>query len=288
VPYPETGRCCNNQIREIYMNPALSNNNTLNNLRESWVKEIFAISLFMIFIFAGISMAVTAPEELYNKGNSSYENEDYEKAVSLYERLISIDEASPEVFYNLGNSYFKLKKIGKAILNYERALRLCPRDKDTQINLRLAKAMAVDKINASERGFVLNMLLFFYGRMNIDELTLFSSLLYLAIIFILIFSIFFAAKRRLLLYTAGAFGALFFILFIFLFVKIKDENFTKTGVIVTEKADARSGPKEDYLLQFTLHEGAEVSIIKNAQGWYEIEISKDLKGWIPETSVDII
>lgn len=252
------------------------------------MKKIIAFSFLIFFISAGVLIAAMSPEELYKKGNSNYENENYEKAVSFYEELIGMDKVSPGVFYNLGNSYFKLKKTGRAILNYERALRLDPRDKDAQLNLRIAKAMAVDKIDISERGFVLNMLLFFYDRMNIDELTLFCSLLYPAIIFILIFSIFFVAKRRFMFYTAAAFGAIFFVLAIFLFAKIQSENFTKTGIIVTEKIDARSGPKDDYLLQFTLHEGAKVSIIKEVQDWYEIEISKDLKGWIPKTSVDII
>jgi len=252
------------------------------------VKIIFAISLFIIFIFSGISMAAVSPEDLYNKGNLSYENEDYEKAVSFYEELVKMDKVSREVFYNLGNSYFKLKKIGKAILNYERALRLAPRDKDTQVNLKLAKAMAVDKIDTSERGFVLSAMLFLYDRISVNELSLMCAFFYLAVILVLIFSIFFVAKRGILFYTAGAFGILFFVLLIFLSVKIKDENFTKTGVVVTEKADARSGPKEDYLLQFTLHEGAEVTIIKEAQDWREIELSKDLKGWISKTSVDII
>jgi len=242
----------------------------------------------IFFIFAGILMAAGSAEELYRKGNLSYENGDYEKAVSFYEELLKINEVSPEVFYNLGNSYFKLKKIGKAILNYERALRLDPRDKDAQLNLKLAKEMAVDKINTSERGFVLNMILFLYDRMDINELSLMCSFLYLAMILILIFSIFFIAKRRFMFYTAGIFGAVFLIFLIFLFAKIRNENFTKTGIIIAEKADARSGPKEDYLLQFTLHEGTKISIVKEAQDWYEIELSKDLKGWVPKTSVNII
>nr|MBU1328850.1 tetratricopeptide repeat protein [Candidatus Omnitrophota bacterium] len=270
------------------MNPALPNNNTLNSSGKSWIKKILVFYFLIFFIFAGISIAVEEPEGLYKKGNASYENGDYEKAVSFYEGLLRINEVSQEVFYNLGNSYFKLKKIGKAILNYERALRIDPRDKDAQFNLKLTKEMTVDKINTSEKGFVLNMLLFVYDRVNIDELSLMCSFLYLVIILILIFSIFFIAKRRFMFYTVGVFGAVFFILLLFLFTKIRNENFTKAGIIVTEKADARSGPKEDYLLQFTLHEGAEVSIIKDAQDWYEIELSKDLKGWIPKTSVDII
>ncbi len=252
------------------------------------IKRIFAFSFLIFFIFTGILMAADSPEELYRKGNSSYENGSYEKAVSFYEELIRIDKVSGEVFYNLGNSCFKLKKIGKAVLNYERALRLGPRDKDTQLNLKLAKEMAVDKINTSEKGFVLNVLFFLYDRMNLNELSFACSIFYLAIILILIFSINFIDKRRFMFYTAGTFGAVFFIFFIFLFTKIQNENFTKTGIIIAEKADVRSGPKEDYLLQFTLHEGAKVSIIKDVQDWYEIELSKDLKGWIPKTSVDII
>jgi len=252
------------------------------------MKKIFAFSFLIFFIFTGISTAFDNPEELYKKGNSSYENGDYKKAVSFYEELLGINEVSPEVFYNLGNSYFKLKKIGKAILNYERALKLDPRDKDTQLNLKLAKAMAIDKINTSERGFVLTALLFLYDRVNENELSLICSFFYLAIILFLIFSIFFVAKKRFMFYTAGLFGAIFFILLIFLFAKIRNENFIKTGIIVAEKADARSGPKEDYLLQFTLHEGTKFSIIKDTQDWYEIELSKDLKGWISKTSADII
>ena len=74
------------------------------------MKKIFAFSFLIFFIFPGILSASDKPEELYSKGNSSYENEDYDKAVSDYEKLLKADKVSPEVFYNLGNSYFKLKK----------------------------------------------------------------------------------------------------------------------------------------------------------------------------------
>lgn len=252
------------------------------------MKKIFAFSFLIFFIFPGILTASVSPEGLYSKGNSSYENEDYEKAISNYEKLIETDKVSPEVFYNLGNSYFKLKKIGKAVLNYERALRMDPSDRDILSNLKLARSMTVDKINAAERGFAQNAALFFYDRMTLDELTAVCSFFYLAIILLLIFSIFFVAKRKIIFYTAGSLGAALFVFSIFLSAKFRDENFLKTGIVVVEKIDARSGPKEDYLLQFTLHEGAKVRIIKKVQGWYEIDLSRDLKGWIPETSVDII
>lgn len=252
------------------------------------MKKIFILSSLIFFAYAGILIAGGNLEELYKKGNLNYENKDYEKAVSAYEEILKADKASPEVFYNLGNSYFKLKKIGRAILNYERALRIDSRDSDTRSNLKLARSMAVDKINQDERGFVLSAMLFFYDRMSLDELTAICSFLYLAIIILLIFSIFFAARRKAIFYITGLLCVKLLVVFIFLSAKVNDENFKKMGIVVVEKIDARSGPKDDYLLQFTLHEGARVSILKSAQGWYEIGLSKDLKGWVPETSVDII
>ena len=252
------------------------------------MKKILVFSFIIFLISRGVLIAAEIPEELYKNGNSSYENGDYEKAVSFYEELAKINRISPEVLYNLGNSYFKLKKIGKAVLNYERALRLDPRDRDIQLNLKLARSMSVDKINAPERGFVLAAILFLYDRMTVNELAIMSSFFYLAVIFVLIFSIFFVAKRRTFIYTAGSLGVIAFVFLIFLSAKIRDENFTKTGIITAEKIDVRSGPKQDYLLQFSLHEGTEVRIVKEAQEWYEIDLSKDLKGWIPKTSVDII
>ncbi|MEK6732179.1 MAG: tetratricopeptide repeat protein [Candidatus Omnitrophota bacterium] len=252
------------------------------------MKKILVFSFLIFFMSAGVLIAAEIPEELYKKGASSYENGDYEKAVSFYEQLVKINRISPEVFYNLGNSYFKLKKTGKAVLNYERALRLDPRDRDIQLNLRLARSMSVDKINAPEKGFVLAAVLFLYDKVAVNELTAVCSFFYLAVIFILIFSIFFVAKRKNFVYTAGSLGVICFIFLIFLSAKIRDENFTKTGIITAEKIDVRSGPKQDYLLQFSLHEGTEVRIIKEAQEWYEIDLSSDLKGWIPKASVDII
>ncbi|MDO8603199.1 MAG: tetratricopeptide repeat protein [Candidatus Omnitrophota bacterium] len=252
------------------------------------MKRIFAFSFLMFFIFISLSIASDIPEELFIKGNSSYESGDYEKAVSVYEELVRMDKISPGVFYNLGNSYFKLKKIGMAILNYEKALRLDPRDRDMRLNLKIARSMAVDKINTPERGFILGAIFFLYDRMTINELTAMCSFFYLVVILFLILSIFLVAKRRLMFYTAGVFGITSCILLIFLSAKINKENFTKTGIIVAEKIDVRSGPKEDYLLQFTLHEGAKVSIVKDTQNWYEIELSSDLKGWVPKPSVDII
>ena len=75
---------------------------------------------------------------------------------------------------------------------------------------------------------------------------------------------------------------------IFLVSKIHNENFAREAIVISEKANVRSGPKDDYLLQFTLHEGTKVRIVEERQLWYEIDLSKDLRGWLPKDSVEAI
>ncbi|MFH1854638.1 MAG: tetratricopeptide repeat protein [Candidatus Omnitrophota bacterium] len=248
------------------------------------------ILIFFIFTFfaSTVPLFAQSAEELYRKAGLNYENEDYKNAISLYEMLLKMDRVSPEVYYNLGNSYFKIKKTGKAIVNYKRALRLDPGGRDIQHNLKLARASAVDKIEQPEKGFLIKVILLPYDRMNINQLTVIVSSVYLSIIAFLIFSIFFITKRRVLFYAAGASAAALITFLIFLVLKIHTENYTRYAVVTSEKIDVRSGPKEDYLLQFTLHEGAEIRVVKEGQGWYEIDLSKDLRGWLPSDTVEII
>ncbi|MBU1933017.1 MAG: tetratricopeptide repeat protein [Candidatus Omnitrophica bacterium] len=250
------------------------------------MRKLTSLLLISFFMSAGLAYA-QSPGEIYRKANLNYENEEYGKAASLYEMLLKMDKVGPEVFYNLGNSYFKLKKIGKAIVNYRRALRLAPGDRDISHNLKLARAMTVDKIERPEKGFLMKALLLPYDGMNIDQLTIFVSLAYLCIVILLIVSIFFVAKRRGLLYVVGTLAAIVTVFFIFLASKIRAKN-SKEAVVVVDSVDVRSGPKEDYLLQFTLHEGSEIRIVEDAQDWCEIDLSKDLRGWIPKDSVEAI
>jgi len=251
------------------------------------MRKIIPVTLCVFFIFCSIAFAQSA-EEIYRKACLDYESENYEKAVSLYETLIGMDRVSAEVFYDLGNSYFKLKKIGKAIVNYERAFRLAPRDRDIILNLKLAKSITVDKIEIPKKGFILNLMLLPYNKFNINELTVFLLICYLAIILLLIFSIFLVGKKQGIFYSMGAFVILFILSAVFLFVKIHSERILKKAVVISRKVDVRSGPKEDYLLQFSLHEGTVLRVVEERQFWYEIDLSRDLRGWLPKDSVEII
>ncbi|MFH1478333.1 MAG: tetratricopeptide repeat protein [Candidatus Omnitrophota bacterium] len=256
-------------------------NGIINNTK----KAVFIF--FIVFIFSGVLFA-DPPEDIFNSANLKYQNEDYEGAAALYEKLIDMDKANVEVFYNLGNSYFKKGSTGKAILNYERALRISPRDRDILLNLKIARALTLDKIEGPDRGFILSAIFFFYDKLNIDELTIASSMIFIIMIMFLVFSINFVEKRKYIFYTVSAFGILFIVFIIFLSSKIQAQYFLKEAIVISEEIDIRSGPKEDYLKQFTLHEGTRLRVLKKINNWYEVGLSKDLRGWLPQDSVDII
>lgn len=255
------------------------------------MKKTLLIFLLFFSMSASLSLAQSSaesPQEIYRRANLSYENGDYEKAALLYTKLLDMDKVSAEVYYNLGNSYFKLKDIGRAVLNYERAIRLAPRDRDIRLNLNLAKSMTLDKIEMPDRGFVLGAVMFLYDRTNISELTALTLLTYLLVVLFLAFSIFFVEKRKTIFYNVGALTVLLILFSVFLISKIHREDFTKEAVVLSDKVDVRSGPKEDYLLQFSIHEGTVVRVVEERQSWYGIHLSKDLTGWIPKDAVGII
>ncbi|MFH1782856.1 MAG: tetratricopeptide repeat protein [Candidatus Omnitrophota bacterium] len=249
--------------------------------------KIIILLLISIFISGNVLFAET-PEEIFEKANRAYQDQDYKNAASIYGRLVDTGKVNAEVYYNLGNTYFKLEEIGKAILNYERATRISPRDRDIKLNLKLARTRQVDRLDLPDRGFIINSVLYLYDRMNINELTFFNSIVYLIIMVLLIFSIKLVEKRKFIFYTILSLGALLSFSLTFLFSKIAAEHFTKEAVIISEEVDVRSGPNEDYLKQFTLHEGTKLRIIKEIKNWYEIDLSKDLRGWLPKESVEII
>ena len=64
------------------------------------------------------------------------------------------------------------------------------------------------------------------------------------------------------------------------------------GVVVASVAEVRSGPNTTYPANFTVPEGHRVLILEEQepiQGWLEIGVPQEgLKGWVPETSVEVI
>ena len=249
------------------------------------------------------STSLTVPEQgrrersrtakvLFKKGNQSYEEGKFDQAIGEYAKILDLGIKNSKVFYNLGNAYFRQNQLGKAIANYRRALILQPRDEDVKANLFFVKLFTLDKISTGSIGEeqkinpLSNMLRWFLNLWSVDEFALFASFFYTFSMTLGILMIFKRSRRYLQL----VFVTLLVFLLIFgssLFAKIYFDSLDY-GVVVSSQVEVRSGPGEDYILQFTGHEGLEFRVDEEAEGWYRISLPNGIKGWIPKEAVEII
>ena len=242
--------------------------------------------IFFLFSFSEVQADIESATSLFQKGNESYEVGNFDQAIEEYQKIVDLGIKNSKVFYNLGNAYFRKNQLGKAILNYRRALSLDPRDEDSIANLRFVRLFALDKIEEQRINPLSNLLHWFLGLWSTDELTILVCLSYCLSIVLGILSLFTRSKRALL-WGLGILLLVFVIFSSSLVTKLYF-NSLKSGVLIVPQAEVRSGPGEDYTLQFTGHEGLEFQINEEAEGWYRISFPNGVKGWILKETVEII
>ena len=71
----------------------------------------------------------------FDKGNSNYEQENYNEANKDYILLLKNGFYSKELYLNLGNSFYKLDSLPQAILYYEKSIDLNPINSNSYFNL---------------------------------------------------------------------------------------------------------------------------------------------------------
>jgi hypothetical protein len=255
--------------------------------RDSMKKKVTILGLiFFLFSFSEVQADIESATSLFQKGNESYEAGNFDQAIEEYQKIVDLGIKNSRVFYNLGNAYFRKNQLGKAVLNYRRALSLDPRDEDSMANLGFVKFFTLDKIEEQKVNPLSNLLHWFLDLWSTDELTILVSLCYSLSIFLGIL-ILFTRSKRVLLWGLTIFLLVFVIFSSSLAAKFYFDSI-KSGVLIVPQAEVRSGPGEDYTLQFTGHEGLEFQINEEAGGWYRISLPNGVKGWIPKDAVEII
>ena len=208
---------------------------------------------------------------------SLYKEKRYDKAMEIYLHIIDQNIRDPFIFYNLGNCYFKTNKVGKSILYYKRAKRLLPGDSDINFNLDFARSRRIDVLNISETPKFFNYIINLPDRFPLNVLNIISSILFFLIFILLSLALFYKNK---ILKNVNIGVIILFLCFLLLFsVNLKNKN-VKAGVLISAVEAVRSGPREDYALLFTLHEGAEFQILEEDDGWSRIILQTGLTGWL--------
>ena len=232
------------------------------------------------------SQSQSTLEASYRSADALYQEGQYQQAAEKYEQIAgSIQNGA--VYYNLGNAYFRLGNRGKAILNYERAQRLMPRDKDTNFNLKVAKARNVDSFDLVKplSGFSL-----LYGTLHPDEIVWVGLIPYwIAAIYLI--AIQFTQNRRLqrgLRYVLLVGGITWLVSLLVLGLKIREINLPYAIVVVNEVMVRSEPDLGSETIALPLHEGTKIQLQEERNDWVRIYLPNENSGWLTADAVEKI
>ena len=233
----------------------------------------------MVLALSPVADASESLAGLYNQGNERYREGDYEGAISAYEQVIAQGLQNGEVYYNLGNAYYKSDQLGRAILAYERALKLMPNDEDVLANLRFANARRVDKETSEDPNFLTRMMFWVYHFWGINTLSVFVCVFVFGIAGSLVGWLFLPLKRIIWVVLLVVLGGGLVTSGGLLALKVQKRG-EVTAIVLNAEAFGRSGPGDDFLQVFVLHEGTKVFVERREGNWFLVRLSNGVGGWV--------
>ncbi|MDR1679005.1 MAG: tetratricopeptide repeat protein [Prevotellaceae bacterium] len=248
------------------------------------------LSIFLLFFAALSVFAQNSTKEKFQAANELYKKGQYEQAISVYENLLPANKESVQLYYNLGNAYYKSGQIARAILNYERALLIKPNYENAQMNLKMAQARTVDKIDSVGNFFMLSLINSMSNMMSSNAWAVFSIICFLSAI--LLFFVY-AFLKRIIFRKLGFYGAIAaLILFVatFSFSYMQKNKITKGeyAIVMSPSLTAKSTPDETGTKLFVIHEGIKVKVKTTLNTWVEIQLADGNIGWVRTDDIEKI
>ena len=224
--------------------------------------------------------------------NRLYEEGSFEEAAQAYQSLVDQGYSDSSLFYNLGNAWYKSGQNGKALLYFRKAETLAPRDADIQANLNLARQQTLDQFESGGQAFYSRLVLLSRSWLTINEMALLALGLWFLLVLLLITRTVFTPGTRL---QEGLTYSLLVMALLFVFCGATfgsrlylDKN-RPSAVITTEEVSVNSGPGEQFVTEFSLHSGAEVSVLEQRNNWSRLTLpGGDLQGWVPDESLGLV
>lgn len=240
-----------------------------------------------IVIVTGPSLWAANPDSLMTLANKAYDQQKYDSAIDLYNRVLSEGWVSPKLYYNLGDAYFRKKNLPEAILYFEKAKKLDPNNKNIQYNLNIANSMIVDKIDHVPQFFLKRWWTYFYNLFDANTWTILFLISFA--LFVLFIGVFFFSRTRKGKQISFFIGFLFLILTVASFGLASQRTYytknQKEAIVFTPSITAKSSPSPNSVDLFVIHEGTKVQLLDHVDGWVKIKISNGSIGWLPENAV---
>lgn len=245
------------------------------------------VILLILFLYSGALYSQENNTQLWEKANAFYTTEDYQQAISLYEKILSSGHESAKLYFNLGNAYYKAGNINKAILNYERAKLLAPNDENIDFNIRMANQFVVTSIEPLPQPFflrwrtsVINM----YPSDKWSVISIISFVLFLLLTGLFIFSRIVTIRR--ISFLLGIVMVIFSgFTFSFASKQKKKIEDRKHAIVFCPRVTVKSSPSQTGTDLFLIYEGLKVEITDSIGTWKEIKLVDGNEGWLTDSCI---
>ncbi len=254
-----------------------------------------ACAIFVVLIATisfETSAAETAPQseselrQLIDAAATAYTNSQYNEAIRQYEKLVERAPHDPALLYNLGTAYAQAGRRGLAIWRYLQTLRMTPRDGDLRDNLRL---IAPSTLYGDLDPTPIPPVNWTYRLLTANEWA--KTAMTTTIITLLLAAMACWRRRgtrlrRLLRQLAWSFGVLALVSYPFALTHYYYEELSWQGVVIARNTEARTGPSENQLSNFSLPEGRVVHILENIKpGWLKVSFAGGKVGFVQRDRV---
>ena len=228
--------------------------------------------------------------DLLQKAEKAYDSKNYKEAIVNYEKLVNDGYKSYQLYFNLGNSYYRNNELGKAIYYYELARKVDPNDEDVRINLGIAAAKTIDKIDSKENFFIsavkTNLLSSFttnsWAWLSIGSIALASILFFIFVNSSMLF------VKRISFLLSCVLVISFFITYFLGYSALQSKVENKFAIITSKEVKIMNEPTTTASSKFSLHEGTKIRVVENNGNWLLIKLDNGNEGWLKVSDVGII
>lgn len=246
-----------------------------------------------LFILSLLSAAITSPAQpaqVMEQAGQAYNDEDYDRAIELYEQLLSEGYTSAALHYNLGNAYYRQHQLAPAILHYERARLSAPGDEDIQHNLAVARAKQVDQREPLPDFFLSAGWKNMRARLTTTGWTLLGLIVlwWSAAGFIL-----WLWGSTRLWRKRGFLAAILLLIFSILpfalaISRAQYDQYSGEAILMTPDSGLHAAPDADSQVIATVHEGLKLEIMDQIGEWYKVRLPDGEIGWMPVQVMEVI
>jgi len=244
------------------------------------------VNYVRLLLFLGIAIfsrtRAQSPEEVFNQGNDSYRQGQYDRAAAAYESILRQGYRSADIYFNLGNAYYRSGKIAAAILAYERASHLRPNDADIAYNLRLASLRTVDRIEPVPELFIVQWMRIAASVSSIRTTAIWFAASWALFFFIL--AVLTTTRTTAVIQVGRWIVLICSVAVVALALQLWNQSAQDRGgdsaIIMAQFVTAKSSPDAQSVDAFVIHEGVKVKLSDAVGDWVKIALADGKVGWI--------